>query len=90
MTDDRDDDLRDRPVGEEQLGDEEVSEGRDVHDLTRTGQPHGVDVTTTGEQPGIESRGETVIDRTHAAESRGVDVIDEGPVTPGEGESELP
>ncbi len=86
MTQDRDDDLRDRPVEEEQLGAEEITEGRDVHDMTRTGHPHGRDVTTNAERPDIEPHGVTVVDRSHVAESRGMDVIEEGPIEPEEDE----
>ena len=92
MRDDRidnDDDLLDRPAREEQLGDEEVSQGRDVHDITRGAETHGRDVVTDAEQPGIASHGRTVVDHSHIAEARGVDVIDEGPATP-EDESQLP
>ncbi len=85
MRDDRidnDDDLLDRPIREEQAGDEEVSKGRDVHDLSRGSETHGRDVVTDAEEPDIESHGRTVVDRSHIAEARGVDVIDEGPATP--------
>lgn len=90
MTQDRSDDLRDRPIEEEQLGDEEVAEGRDVHDLTRSGRTHGRDVTTNAVRPDIETHGLTVVDRSHVAESHGMDVLDEGPAEPGDDEPLLP
>jgi hypothetical protein len=84
MRDERDDDLHDRALDnrEEQVGPEEVSEGRDVHDITRGSETRGRDVITDAEEPGIESHGRTVVDHSHVAEARGVDVIDEGPITP--------
>lgn len=90
MTQDRNDDLRDRPVEEEQLGDEELTEGRDVHDLTRSGRSHGRDVTTNAVRPDVEPHGLTVVDRSHVAESRGTDVIEEGPTEPGDDEPLVP
>lgn len=82
MRDDRidnDDGLLDRSDREEQVGDEEVSRGRDVHDLSRGAVSRGRDVVTDAEVPEVESHGRTVVDRSHIAEPRGVDVIDEGP-----------
>lgn len=58
---------------------EAESQGRDVHDLTREGATHGLDVITDGEQPNIESHGRTVVDHSHRAEAHGVDVFDLGP-----------
>lgn len=84
MRDERDDDLRDRTLDnrEEQVGPEEVSKGRDVHDVTRESESRGLDVITDAEEPDIESTGRTVVDRSRIAETRGVDVIDEGPANP--------
>jgi hypothetical protein len=84
MRDERDDDLRDRTLDnrEEQVGPEEVSKGRDVHDVTRESESRGRDVITDAEELDTESSGRTVVDRSHIAEARGVDVIDQGPATP--------
>lgn len=84
MRDDRNDDLYDRSLDhrEEQVGPEEVSEGRDVHDTTRGSTSRGRDVVTDAQEPDVENTGRTVVDHSHIAEQRGVDVIDLGPATP--------
>ncbi len=83
MRDDSNDDPRDLASGEENASDEEVTQGRDVHDLSRESETRGRDVLTDAEgSEGIESHGRTVVDRTHISEARGVDVIDLGPATP--------
>lgn len=60
---------------------EAVSQGRDVHDTTRHGTSHGLDVLSDDGAPEIESHGRTVIDRSRHVEARGTDVIDLGPQT---------
>jgi hypothetical protein len=82
MRDDSNDDLRDRTAREEQAGDEEETQGRDVHDLSRESVTRGRDVLTDAEESDIASHGRTVVDRSHISEARGVDVIDLGPATP--------
>ncbi len=61
---------------------ESETEGSDVHDLTREGVTHGVDVTTNAENLNVESEGRTVVDRSHRVETHGVDVFDLGPNPP--------
>lgn len=58
-----------------------VSQGRDAHDTTRHGTPHGSDVLNDEDVSQIESHGRTVIDHSRQAEAHGVDVIDLGPKT---------
>jgi hypothetical protein len=70
------------PSADQPVEEEAEPQGRDVHDISRTGMTHGRDVLTDAEEPDIESHGRTVVDRSHIAEARGVDVIDLGPSAP--------
>ncbi len=74
------DDLRaNTPDNEEQVSAEAESQGSDVHDTSRGGVTHGVDVLSDENPAEIEDTGRTVVDHSRVAETRGVDVIDLGP-----------
>lgn len=94
---DRDDDLHafspmdERPRTENEYESSEAeTRGREVEDVTRVGETHGLDVVTDAERPDIESHGRDVVDRSRIAEQRGVDVIDLGPASPVEDEPRQP
>jgi hypothetical protein len=68
-----------QPDESERTPDQAVTQGRDVHDVSREGATQGADVLENEAESEVETYGRTVIDRSRATETHGVDVIDEGP-----------